>query len=177
MTIGAPLDGSSCNHRRWVSPLSRTTACQPSEARRRSALASLPSSSRQGREIVVQVAAVALSTVGSTSGDQKMVWMRYVRSGSAAKGKPPSLSKFAAYRKNRSAVLQPAMIFAVIGIAAKELPSEIGGFGVLHDCVGFRRSPIRLRHRTLFPCLVLPLHDGRGAPNDTHHTDLAAFAA
>jgi hypothetical protein len=38
----------------------------------------------------------------------------------------------------------------------------------LHYCVGLRRSPIRLRHRTHFPCIVLRLHN---------HTDLPAFAS
>jgi hypothetical protein len=60
-------------------------------------------------------------------------------------------------------MLQLAMIVSIFGVAAKKLPSEIGGFGVLHYCVGFRRSPIRLRHRTLFPCIVPGLHHGIGA--------------
>jgi hypothetical protein len=55
------------------------------------------------------------------------------------------------------------MIFSIVGMSAKKLPSEIGGLGVLHDCVGFRRSPIRLGHRTLFPCIVLRLHSGTAA--------------
>jgi hypothetical protein len=61
------------------------------------------------------------------------------------------------------------VIFSIIGITAKKLPREISGFGLLHDCVGFRRSPIRLRHRTLSHASCCGL--------DSHRTELTAFAA
>jgi hypothetical protein len=45
-----------------------------------------------------------------------------------------------------------AIIFSVITIAGTALPGEIGGFGGLQLCVGFWRSPVKLRHGTIFPC-------------------------
>jgi hypothetical protein len=145
--------GGSLSHSRCVVPPNRTTACHPSDARRSSAPVSLVRSNSY-RQASIDERTPAGSTVGRTSGAQKMACVSKGWRGSAAKRKPPSLSEFfLAQRSRRPATLQRAVIFTIVEIATKTLPGEVSCFGTLQACIGLRRSPIEFRHRITFPML------------------------
>jgi hypothetical protein len=145
--------GGCLSHSRCVVPPNRTTACHPSDARRSSAPVSLVRSSSY-RQASIDERTPAGSTVGRTSGAQKMACVSKGWRGSAAKRKPPSLSEFfLAQRSRRPATLQRAVIFTIVEIATKTLPGEVSCFGTLQACIGLRRSPIEFRHRITFPML------------------------
>lgn len=67
------------------------------------------------------------------------------------KAVPPSLSRYSVYGSDCFAIPRGAIIFSAATIAATALPGDIGGFDGLQLRVSFWRSPLKIRHRTIFP--------------------------
>ncbi len=63
----------------------------------------------------------------------------------------PSLSRYSVYGSDCFAIPRSAILFSAATIAATAFSGEIGGFDGLQLCVSFWRSPLKIRHCTIFP--------------------------
>lgn len=136
--------GGSASHRRCSAPRIRRTACQPSDARRRSptvrSMGPTPSTSEDDTDRPIG------TTVGRASGAQKIVCVLNDPCGSCAKAEAPSPPETGRHMMDASGPDHLLVVTPIVRIATKVFPGDAGDFGILYALVRLWRSPVEFRH-------------------------------
>lgn len=119
--------------------------CHPSEARCTSPTAR-SSSGRGASPLRGDVVAATGTTVGRTSGAQKMVCSPQDLSGSWAKADTPPPPEFRRYLSVRTVGDHRLVVAAIIRIATKTFPGDVGDVSILQAPIRVRRPPVEFRH-------------------------------